>query len=301
MTDLDDTALFVAIADAGGLAAAEARTGQPRSTLSRALKRLEARLGAPLARRTPQGFALTPEGARFHARAARALRELERAREEVSPGRAGRVVRVTAPTLMAQGLLIPALARFRRANPDARVALLVTNDKVDLIDTNVDLAIRAGEAKDERLVARVLFCSVERLYAAPAHLQRFGLPRSPAELRDRPTVHCAGARALAARPVWELTDGVRRERVELRDALAVNDPGTARGLAREGLGVACLPDFLGDEAARRGELVPVLPEWRTDEVLVRAILADGRDASEAVRRLLDELVAMGRTIGRGRA
>ncbi len=292
MSDLDDIAAFVAVADAGGLAAAEATTGQTRANLSRALKRLEARLGVTLARRSPQGFALTDEGTRYHTASRAALQAVRAADAAVSEGTP--TVRITMPTLLGHTKLAEGLARFRRDRPDVRLVVHVTNEKLDLIAARVDLAFRTGEAKGEALVARTLFTARERLFASPAYLDRAGAPAAPSDLTAHATIHCTPSATFEATPTWALTNGTAEARVSLPDALVVNDPGTACRLAHLNAGIVRTTDFLGAASVADGRLRAVLPAWSTAEVPVRAVILDGRQAGEPVRALLDALVASAR-------
>ncbi len=288
MSDLDDIAAFVAVADAGGLAAAEAATGQTRANLSRALKRLEGRLGVVLARRTPQAFTLTDAGARYHREVRAVLRGLERA-DAAAGAEAVQTVRMTTPTLLGHTGVAEALARYRRDHPDVRLIVHVTNEKLDLVGGRIDVALRTGDAKGEALVARTLFEGRERLFASAAYLDRAGRPSRPADLRDHATIHCTPSSTFEAKPVWDLTDGEDDARVELRDALVVNDPGTACRLAHHGAGIARITDFLGARSVADGTLEAVLPNWSTAAVPVRAVILDGRNASKPVRALVDIL------------
>ena len=288
MGRFDDIAAFVAIADAGGFAAAETATGQPRSNLSRALKRLEARLGVPLARRSPQSFSLTDDGVRYHREARAALRGLEKAHEAIGVGERS-TIRITTPTLLGHTVLARALAGFHQQRPDVRVIVHVSNEKLDLIDKRIDVAIRTGDAKGEALIARTLFTAREKLFASPDYLDRVGRPEAPDALRSYVCVHCTPSSTFEHKPVWDLTDGTQTKRVELPDALVVNDPGTAAQLAHHSVGIARITDFLGDASVAAGTLEAVLPNWSTNKVPVRAVILDGRRASEPVRALVDIL------------
>lgn len=289
VTDLDDLSLFLAVADAGGFAAAETRTGLPRSTLSRAVQRLERTLGAPLAERSPRRFALTAAGEIYRRAAADALETLDRARDRIRRGTVGETVRLTAPTLLARRLIEPFIARLAEEKDAPSIVLLVSNDKLDLTDGHIDIAVRVGDAGGDEQIARRLFDCRERLYAAPDFLTTLDATPTIDDLDRLPTIWEPDGGGSASG--WRLARGDEIRLVRPQAPLRVDDPESALRLAVEGLGITRLPDFVGDAECRGGRLERVLSDWSSEPVTVRAILGRGRDLAPAARDILERLVA----------
>lgn len=286
---IDDTVTFVAIATAGGLRAAEAATGLPRSALSRRLQRLETRLGVQLAKRTPHSFALTPAGERLFHEAKSALDRVAVAEAEIagSQERAQGWVRITAPMPIAHGFLPEALADFLPAHPDILVTVDAEGRKADLAAEPYDLALRVGEV-DGGQRARRLFEECEAVYVAAGSALALDPPESPTDLERRPCILCRRSADVTAPVIWRMTDGHTERGIQIAVRLAVSDPVAAREYCAAGLGFASLPIFIGDDAVRSGRLVRVLPGWTSPRTTIRAVLPHRPTA--AARAVLDHLV-----------
>lgn len=291
MAELDEATLFVAIARAGGLAAAEAATGLPRSTLSRRLAALERRLGAQLAKRSPQGFALTAAGEALAAEYGAGLERIAQAEAAVLAGQAepAGLVRLTAPSPIMQGFLALELPGFFARHPDIWVSTCIASEKVDLASSCYDLAFREGEVGAESLVARRLFEECDALYASPAYLARAQAPREPGELEAHDVVSCSQARPVLRETLWPLTDGAREVAARVRVRVHVGDPMSAVAATVGGVGIGRIPRFVGEDAVRGGGLVRVLPDWSGPAKTIRAVLPHRPTA--AARALLTYLAA----------
>lgn len=292
MADLDDVALFVQISDAGGLAAAEATTGLPRSTLSRRLSRLEQRLGVQLAKRSPQAFALTPQGQTYRESCVAALDGIAQAEAVLKAAQAEPVgiVRLTTTGALTHGFLIDALPSFLQAHPDIGVTMDVSGDKVDLASEPFDIALRIGDVLGDGQFARILFEEREGIYASAEYLAGSGPLLSPSDLTGRLAVSCR-RHAPAGFPLsFRLTNGAREATVTLPVRVRVNDVVAGRILAERGVGVASLPRFIGDPAVESGLLVRCLPEWLSPPIVVRAVLPQKPTA--AARVLLEHLASL---------
>jgi DNA-binding transcriptional LysR family regulator len=158
---------------------------------------------------------------------------------------------------VAHGLLPPIAARYIEAYPHVSIEIIVANRVVDLVGEGVDLAIRAGALKDSSLVARKWLSFTGSLWASREYLSRRGKPKVPSDLES----HEFLIFSRVARHALQLNDGHRKIEVRLQGRMITDDLDTVLALARQGSGIAGLPDFLARPYAEDGTLVRVLPQW----------------------------------------
>jgi DNA-binding transcriptional LysR family regulator len=259
---LDDLAVFVEVAEAGSLTEAARRLGVPKSTVSRAVARLETALGIALLRRSSRGHGLSDSGRRLARAAAMHVASLHDAGLAIErPAREphGRL-RITAPVDLGQALLGPLLPQFTARHPSVHIEVELTSRFVDLIAEGFDLALRvpANKLPPSALVARRLGGVELNLYAAPSYLARHGSPRQPEDLREKDTV-LLHPRDGCSR--WTLAGSRGTIAVDVRGQLGSNDFTLIRELIASGAGVGMLPSILAVADLRSGRLVRVLPEY----------------------------------------
>ncbi|MEZ4403687.1 MAG: LysR family transcriptional regulator [Kofleriaceae bacterium] len=260
---LDELAVFVEVATAGSLAAAARRLGVPKSTVGRAVARLEAGLGAALVRRTGAGPALTAAGQTLVTQAAphvAALRDVASALAGAATEIHG-TLRITAPTDLAQVVLGPLVAAFVARHPQLAIEVDCSIRVVDLAAEGLDLAVRVARRAlpPSALVARKLARLDLGLYASPTYLARRGAPRRPADLDDHDHVLLTGRQGRA-----QLTlDGPGGPtRATVRGRTSGNDFFFMRELTLAGAGIGPLSWFLARADVAAGRLVRVLPDHR---------------------------------------
>jgi DNA-binding transcriptional LysR family regulator len=289
MPDLNDIMLFAEVAEKGGFAAAGRSLGIAKSTLSRRISELEARLGVRLLQRTTRKLSLTEPGEIYY-RHCVILREAAEAADDavarvLSEPRG--TVRVTCPTNLAQTILGPILPRFMAAHPKVRIEMQVTNRVVDLVQEGVDVALRVRANLDDSgsLVVKNLGPTSALLMANPQLLERVGRPVAPEDLHDLPTVAMSAADGRAS---WHLV-GPRGEEFELqhRPVYTADDMLLLKFAALQGIGIAVLPDFMCADSVSKGALVPVLAGWSPPKMQVLAVFPSRRGMVPAVRRFLD--------------
>jgi DNA-binding transcriptional LysR family regulator len=289
LPDLEAWAIFAKVAETGSFAAAAADLGLSGATVSKALKRLETRLGERLIHRTSRRFSLTETGRVLAVRAAQILAEGEAAEAEAQAESAtprGRV-RLAAPMSFGLRHIAPALPEFLAAYPEVAVDLQLDDRMVDLVAGGIDVAVRIADLPDSSLIARRL-CPVHRwVVGTPAYFAQHGTPRRPRDLQDHV---CLGYSYLATGETWRFTDATGAE-----EAVTVKGPLTATnadalGFALEaGIGIALQPDFLAWDALRAGRLVAVLDDWRAPPLTLNLLTPAGGPRAIRVGVLLDFL------------
>jgi DNA-binding transcriptional LysR family regulator len=242
--DYELLAIFVMVADETSFSKAAKRLGIAKGTVSRAITRLEAVVGAEVVHRTTHRVALSTAGASLYERTAPHLAALDRAvgrlpeRDEEPSGE----LRIAAPPDFGAALLAPILAQFAMRYPEVRFDLRLSASVVDLVSEGIDLAIRPGpnRLKDSTLTARRLGGA----YASPAYVARRGVPRRFGE---------PGHDWVVFPPLLNL----RRLPKDFRPRFVSNDFNMTRSLVREGVGVGIMPSFLASPDIAAGTLVPV--------------------------------------------
>lgn len=260
--DLDAIVVFVRVVEAGSFSGAARRLGAPKATVSAKVARLEKRLGVTLIQRTTRKLRVTEAGQEYFRHCADAIREVEVAEAALqsAAGKPSGVLKVTTPADLGHTLLPRIVHAFATKYPDVSVELLVTNRIVDLVGEGIDLAIRPSQVlKDSSLIAQRFFDMGSNLWASPDYVRRLGSLAHPRELKRATFVE------FLARSSVVLTNGKADVEVPITGRVRADDFETIRGLLLLGEGIAWLPDFLADEPARTGTLVPVLSQWRPKE------------------------------------
>jgi DNA-binding transcriptional LysR family regulator len=261
--DANDLILFAHVMESGSFSRAAERTGLPKSTLSRRITALEAKLGERLLTRSTRRLAITEFGERILDHARRLLEETEAAsamalhRQATPRG----VLRVSMPPDFRELDLTPLLLEFAASYPEVRLELDLSPRRVDLLAERFDLAVRAAARlpDDGTLVARKLCDMPNGLYASPAYLKRYGTPASPDDLLDHVGLRLIGGNGEAL--PWHLTRGSETWEGLPNGPLAANSPGLQRDLAAHGMGIVALDERFAASLLAQGILQRVLPDW----------------------------------------
>ncbi|WP_028238143.1 LysR substrate-binding domain-containing protein [Stutzerimonas azotifigens] len=257
-TTLDELQALTHVVDGGSISAAAERLQQTASGISRALGRLERKLGVTLLRRTTRRLELTEEGETFLAQARRILAAVEDAEEQMALRRqrpAGRL-RVNAASPFMLHVVVPLVGAFRERYPEIELELHSSDRIVDLIEQRTDVALRIGTLRDSTLHARPLASSRLRVLASPDYLRRHGTPASVEALSGHSLLGFTQPESLN---LWPLRHA-RGDDWSIAPALSASSGETLRQLALGGAGVVCLSDFMTDADRERGALVQILAE-----------------------------------------
>ncbi|MGM0544505.1 MAG: LysR substrate-binding domain-containing protein [Pseudomonadota bacterium] len=255
---LEEQQAFVSVVDAGSITAAAERLGITVSGVSRALNRLEQKLGTTLLRRTTRRLELTEEGETFLNHCRRILAAVDEAEEAMLDRHnqpKGRLRVNAAPSFM-QCVIVPVIGEFRARYPGITLELDTHDRFIDLLEQRVDLAIRIGSLEDSSLHARPLGHSAVRLLASPAYLERNGVPQQVADLERHSLL---GFSQLDHLNQWPLrhADG---KPLHITPSLAASSGSTLMELATAGEGIVCLADFMTLKPLQQGTMVEVLPD-----------------------------------------
>lgn len=258
--ELDDLAVFVAVGESGSFSAAATRLGLPKSSVSRAIARLEASMGVSLVHRTTRHVALSTAGNALYEKVAGPIRAIRQSlgelpeREEAPSGH----LRVTAAVDFGGAVLSEITARFVARYPGVEVEARLTNQNLDLVAEGIDVALRISlrRLKDSTLQARKACPIILQLFASPAYLARRGAPRQPRDLESHDWVRFRGAG-----PVRLEAQGEEAVAILPRGRIEGDDMTFVRGAILGGAGIGIVPIFLADADVLAGRLVRVLPKW----------------------------------------
>jgi DNA-binding transcriptional LysR family regulator len=289
LPDLEGLAIFAKVAERRSFAGAAVDLALSKATVSKAVSRLERRLGARLFNRTSRRLALTDLGRGLVQRAASVLADAEAVEADalaLSATPRG-VVRLAAPMSFGLRRLGPILPTFLELYPDVSIDLHLSDAVVDLIGEGFDVALRIGVLPDSSLRARRL-CPVRPLVVgAPAYFKRHGRPTHPAHLAEHA---CFGYAYLATPEVWRFFNAAGEE-ASVRPAgpLRSNNADVVMPALLAGLGIAVQPDFIVDEAIAAGALEPVMSDWSLRDGFLHVVTPPGGPRPARVEALVSFL------------
>jgi DNA-binding transcriptional LysR family regulator len=282
--------LLAAVVETGSFVRAGQRVGLTQSGVSRAIRRLEERVGVRLFDRNARAIRLTDEGRTFYAKVAPLLGALEEAVDGAASG-ATRVrgrLRINADPFFASSVLAPRLPEFLGAHPELELELVVRDHAGDLVSEGFDVALRFGEPETTGLIVRCLLRTRIVTCASPSYIERHGQPRHPRELRSGHACILFWDPQTKRPFEWEFHQRTKRlTNVPVRGQLVVNDGATAIATCIAGQGIAQLMEIGVRRLLREGALVELFPRWH-DELFPLHVLYPSRFlASAKVRVFLD--------------
>ena len=295
MDRFDGMRAFVRVVEAGSFTKAAKTLDMSRATVTQLIQQLETRLRVKLLHRTTRKVNVTEDGAVYYERVVHMLAELEDLEAGLpnkSAAPAGRL-RVDVPSPFATMLLVPALPAFYARYPDIQLDLGVSDRMVDLIGDNVDCVVRGGVLADQSLAARRVADLQLRVYAAPAYLERAGVPAHPGQLREpsHRIVQFRGARSGQGFD-YALRRGVETVLLDARYMLAIDDGNAYLAAGLAGLGVLWLPDYMAKEAVAKGELVRLFDGWEIAPMPLFVAYPANRRVGKKLRVFIDWIVEL---------
>ena len=279
---------FVAVVDAGSFVKAADVLHVSKAGISRLVSDLEARLGLRLLQRTTRKLSLTAEGEVFHHRCIELLQAVEDAEGEVTArgGEAVGLLRVNVPVSFGMAHLAPLWPLFMELHPQVVLDVTLSDRVVDLVDEAYDLAVRIARLPNSTLVSRKLASTRLTLCASPDYLRRHGVPMHPLELSQHAVIAYT---LLAIGDHWQFESEEGPVTVKVKPRMRSNSGDTCCIAAVSGQGLVLEPTFLVGPYLRTGELVEVLPQYRSVDLGVYAVYPTRKYVPPKVRALIEFL------------
>jgi DNA-binding transcriptional LysR family regulator len=289
MEHLGSLDAFVRVSTSRSFTEAGRQLGISASAVSKAIARLEARLGVRLFHRSTRTVTLTPEGAMFLERCRRILGEVESAEAELMQTREAPrgKLRISLPSVGT--VFMPKLGDFKRRYPDIELDIDYSDRLVDVIEEGFDAVIRTGPPSDSRLIARRLGACRKVVVGAPSYFAAAGTPRKPEDLAHHA---CLIYRypSTGKLDVWPLGASGETPAIELAASMVTNTLDPQVCFAEQGLGIACVPEIAIRAQLQQGRLVTVLDDYTTQEMVFHVLWPSSRHLSPKIRVFVDFVV-----------
>jgi len=279
---------FVQVVDSGSFSRAAKRLNVSPAVVTGRVQALEQRLGVQLLNRTTRKVNLTEIGRGFYDRATRILADVEEAEGLASAQQSTPrgLLRLNTSVSLAR-LVTPLISDYVTLYPEVTFDLVMSDHMVDMVEEGFDLALRSGPLPDSTLRTRRLGVGRMALCASPAYLAHHGRPERPGDLAAH---NCLIYVDGALEEHWHLSGPDGEHTVGIHGNLRSNSIEGLRAAALSGLGICLLPMLNISDDLRTGHLMRLLPDYRTDEVVVQAVYPPGRHVSVKLRTFLDFLV-----------
>ena len=286
-THLKQLAVFNAVVESGSFAAAARKLSTSRSRVSEQVSALEKDLGVRLMQRSTRQLTLTQEGNKVLEQARKLPGILHEVEGVLAPEKPKGRVAITMNQDIAVRFFLPLMARFREAYPDIELDLIIDDARVDIIDQQIDLAIRIGVPKDESLVARVMHEERFSIYASPDYLQRNGRPDTLEDLKKHHwlMLYQRGHDVLRFRQA----DGFTELYPDTYERC--NSPLVLQQMVVQGLGIGCLLPTTVKTEIETGQLLPLLPDVTTESLVFSLVYPSRKHIPLRTRVLIDFILA----------
>lgn len=288
MDKYQEMRVFTGVVDAGSFVAAAEGLGMSKAAVSRYVSDLEQRLGVRLLHRTTRKLSLTQEGELFLARCREILASIDASEAELSTrtDSASGLLKISVPVSFGIRHLAPLWSEFLAAHPRMSLDVQLADRVIDLVDEGFDLAVRIARLPDSSLVSRKLASTRLVLCASPAYLARRGAPQHPSEL---PQHEILGYSLLSMGDQWQFQGPEGPVTVKVRPRIWTNNGDTCVAAALSGTGIQLQPTFLVARELAAGELVEVLPQYRSVELGIYAVYPTRKFVLPKVRALVEYL------------
>jgi DNA-binding transcriptional LysR family regulator len=288
MDKYQEMRVFAAVADAGSFVAAADALGISKAAVSRYVSELEQRLGVRLMHRTTRRLSLTQEGEVFLARSREILASIDDSEREISTRSesASGLLKLSVPVSFGIKHLADLWSEFLQAHPRVSLDVQLADRVIDLVDEGFDVAVRIARLPDSSLVSRKLATTRLVLCASPKYLKERGVPNHPSEL---PQHDILAYSLLAMGDTWQFTGPKGPVTVKVKPRLWTSNGETCVAAAVRGAGIQLQPTFLIADELASGQLVEVLPKFRSIELGIYAVYPTRKFVLPKVRVLLEFL------------
>jgi DNA-binding transcriptional LysR family regulator len=264
-------ALFIRVVETGSFSKAAGEAGITQPTATKAVASMERRLGARLLHRSTRGVTPTEVGALYYDKCKLIAREIDEADNLATllQSKVGGMLRISTSVAFGRRVVVPLVLRYMALHPEMTIDLSFDDRYVNLVEQGVDLAIRMGPMADSTLGARYLGTNPWVMVAAPAYLDRRGMPGSAAELASH---SCVVYSSVQGDDRWSLKAAAAGKlSVLVRGPLRSNNLSAVLAAARAGMGLAILPWYVARESLADGSVVSVLADYGLPEQEVHAV------------------------------
>ena len=296
MDRYDAMRVFARIVERRSFTQAAEDLGLPRSSVTDAVKELEARLGARLLQRTTRRVSPTLDGEAYYQRCLRLIADLEDAESAFAGAKPRGLLHVNVHPTLASHFVVPHLPGFLSEYPDIELLLSEGDRYVDLMQEGVDCAIRVGTLADSDLIARRLATLEEATCVSPSYIARHGIPLNFDTLDGHRMVGFRSSATGAVLPL-EFTSNGTVHTVMLPSNVIVSGAETYASAARAGLGLIQAPRYRLEQDFRRGALVPILTATPPTPTPASALYPRAKHLSPRLRVFLDWLSGQFRNQG----
>jgi DNA-binding transcriptional LysR family regulator len=290
-TDLNDTFAFVKVVEGGSFTAAARELRLPKTTVSRKIRELEQRLGAQLLHRTTRRLGLTEAGTLYFQHCkdiAQALIDAEAAVGQLQGNPRG-TLRVTSSYSLMATMIAPLLGEFRALYPEVNIDLVLSHQTLDLVEAEIDIALRMGTLPDSSMAARKLATLPNRIYASSSYIARFGEPAHPFDLRQHHALVTRVARR-GSGYAWPMSNGGPLESYEISPVIEADDPEILKEPLFAGAGLMMATDMIMQRHAAEGRVRPIMPGWTGRSPELHAVFPRGHVQPTKLRAFIDFLV-----------
>jgi DNA-binding transcriptional LysR family regulator len=293
MDRIERLRVFARVVECKSFTKAADTLGVPRSTVSMAIKELEARVGARLLSRTTRSVAPTNDGTAFYERCTRLIGDFEEVEGlfRTPSARLRGKLRVSVPGRIGRLIIAPALPEFLARYPEITLELGITDRVVDLQLEGIDCAIRVGELAHSNLVVRRIAEFAMISCASGLYLEKHGTPRRPRDLKLYRAVAYAPPSCGKPGP-WEYVDAKGLQAVDVPHIVTVDNAEMLIACALAGLGIIQVPAYDVREHLARGELVEVLPQQRPAPMPVHIVYSHGRHLTDRLQAFVAWVAAL---------
>lgn len=287
MDRFDAMRVFCRVVERRSFTRAAADLSLPRSSVTDAIKGLEARLGVRLLQRTTRQVSPTLDGEAYYQRCVRLIADLEDAEAGFTGARPSGLIRIDVHGTQARYFLLPGLPAFLDAYPEIRLHIGEAHQPLDMVREGFDCILRAGDLVDSPLIRRRLATLSRGTFAGPEYLRRHGTPLTPDDLRDghRMVGYLAPDTTDIIPLVFQTAGKVRS--LTLPSTLTVTGPETNVASARLGLGLIQVPRYRVAHELETGALVEVLADHPPTPLPVHVLYSHTRQLSPRLRVFLD--------------
>ncbi len=258
--EIELSRIFIKVVQHGGFSQAADILKIQKSTVSKAVTRLEKMTGTKLLLRTTRSHTLTAAGRLFYETCLEPIQILEDAQKSLygMDSIASGHIKITAPEDLGTYLIAPTIGRICKKNPKLQFDLQYTNEVVDLVKDGFDLAVRIGHLKESQLKMRKIGRLELLLVASPEYLKNNTAIKKPADLQDH---SCLSISGLTMTKTWELSNGRQKTKVQIKPVIESNQMSSLLQAAKAGAGVLLAPSFICKADLDSGKLKRVLGTW----------------------------------------